>query len=293
VQGRIIAILCGLLVFFICLTVTTKSQVGYFPPPTAGIPILPQERRSFQGEDIRVFIDIPYAEHKRHMLDVYTPSGVNNTPVLMFVHGGGWSTGCKSMYGHIGRHFAKHGFCTVLVNHRLSPEVKHPEHTIDAARGFAWVKQNINRYGGNPSKISLMGHSSGAHITALLVSDPVYLKSVGHDPREVHSYVGVSGVYKIDLMVTLAGYSHIFNTKDRSDASPVNHVPACPCLLVYGEKDYAAMPRHAHAFRDKIKAHGGEVHEVMAPGETHESIIINACFPEKAYNMAILEFLRK
>jgi len=289
-KEKVIAALFGLLAFFICLTISQQSEGPFTPSRVAPAP---RSKKRVVAEDIKVYSSLSYGEHTRNTLDIYTPSGDVNAPVLFFCHGGGWSSGDKSMYGHIGTHFAKHGFCAVVINHRLSPEVKHPEHTIDAAKAFAWVKQNINQYGGNPQTINLMGHSSGAHITALLCSDPAYLRNVGCDPKEVHRYVGVSGVYKIDLMITLSGYGHVFDKCDRTAASPAHFVPACPCFLVYGEKDYNTMPRQTRAFEDQIRHHQGPVRVMVAPGETHESIIINACICDKPYVNAILDFLRE
>ena len=244
-------------------------------------------------EGIRVFTDLSYHEHHRNVLDIYCPDTTEKVPVLMFVHGGGWCEGSKDQYAHIGRHFAKHGFCTVVINYRLSPEVKHPDHTIDAARAFAWVKDNISRFNGDEKRVSLMGHSAGGHMAALIASDPSYLGRFGHSPKEVHSLVGVSGVYHIGLMTTLAGYTHVFQGSDKDGASPMSYQPACPVLLVYGENDYRSMPRQAQTYHDRIIHAGGTCELKMAPSENHESIIINACLDDKAYNQWILQFLKK
>lgn len=227
------------------------------------------------------------------MLDVYPTTGPESAPVLFFVHGGGWSSGNKSLYEYLGHHFSRNGFCTVIINHRLSPEVKHPEHASDAAKAFSWVHEHIENYGGDPERISLMGHSSGAHITALLCSDPSYLNELGRSPNEVKRYVGLSGVYKIDLMITLSGYHHVFNMEDTTRASPAHYVPACPCLLAYGEYDYMTMPRQTMAFADQIEAHGDHVEVVLADDEDHDSIVLNVCDLSQPYARSVLDFLRE
>lgn len=292
---KIAAVSIGLAAFFAYLVVTARSPgVGEKQSGPELRYIRTPQVDTHHGENIRVFTDISYAsDHPRQTLDIYAPARSENAPVLFFVHGGGWSEGDKNMYGHIGRHFANNGFCTVVINHRLSPEVKHPDHALDAAAAFAWTKRHVGSYGGNPSRISLMGHSSGGHITALLVSDPSYLKKHGHSPKEVHSYVGISGVYNINLMISLAGYGHVFHKKDHESASPVSYQPACPVLLVYGEKDYVSMPRQSTSFRDKIVKSGGSCDVYVADGETHESIIVNACKPEKPYVKRVMDFLAK
>ncbi len=253
-----------------------------------------KNKNNNQLENIKVFTDIAYdIDHKRQTLDIYSPSKSLNAPVLFFVHGGGWTDGDKAMYGHIGRYFSNNGYCTVVINHRQSPEVKHPEHTKDAAKAFVWTRDHIANYGGNPEHISLMGHSSGGHIVALLASDHTYLNHHGHSPREIHSLIGISGVYSINLMITLSGYSHVFNGKDRESASPANYTPACPVMLIYGEKDYISMPRQSTSFRDKIIRNNGFCEVFVASSETHESIIINACKSEKPFVKKIVDFLAR
>jgi acetyl esterase/lipase len=246
----------------------------------------------YRSENISLFTNIAYnTDHNRQSLDIYRSHNSQNAPVLFFVHGGGWTEGDKSMYKNIGLYFSKNGFCTVVINHRQSPEVKHPEHTIDAASAFSWTKKNIEGYGGNPEKISLMGHSSGGHIIALLASNPSYLMHHGHSVKEIHSMVGISGVYSIKLMATLSIYQHVFHTEDHEAASPLSYTPSCPVLLVHGERDYSSMPRQSSHYHDKIIQAGGSCEVYVAEGETHSSIIANACKNEKSYVKKIVDFL--
>lgn len=289
---KIAAAAIGLAAFSAYLAVTSRNPVVVDKYPAEHKAGSAPQVESFQGENLKVFTDIAYStDHRRNSLDIYAPAKTQNAPVLFFVHGGGWSEGDKNIYGHIGRHFSRNGFVTVVINHRLSPEVKHPAHAQDAAKAFVWVREHIAAYGGNPDRINLMGHSSGGHITALLASDPAYLGKHGHSPREVYRYVGISGVYNINLMVTLSGYGHVFEKRDHESASPVSFMPACPALLVYGEKDYISMPRQSTSFRDKIVRGGGSCDVFVAAGETHESIIVNVVKDDKPYAKRIMDFL--
>lgn len=240
-----------------------------------------------------VFKDILYnTDHNRQTLDIYPSKKIPNAPVLFFIHGGGWTEGDKSMYSHIGDYFSNHGYCIVIINHRQSPEIKHPDHTKDAAMAFIWTKKHIDSYGGNAERISLMGHSSGGHIAALLASDPSYLQNYGYSPKEIYKFVGISGVYSINLMITLPIYYHVFNDVDHESASPSNYSPACPVLLIYGENDYVSMPKQSASFYDKIMRSNGYCEVFVANDENHDSIINNVCKSEKIFVKKIIDFLK-
>src|SRR5262245_28514392 len=88
------------------------------------------------------------ADPVRHKLDLYVPKGGKDFPVLFFVHGGAWRSGNKNLYAPLGRMFARNGVGTVIINYRLSPQVKHPAHIQDVARAFGWTHRNIGKYGG-------------------------------------------------------------------------------------------------------------------------------------------------
>ncbi len=105
-------------------------------------------------------------------LDLYVPPGPGPHPVIVFIHGGGLLQGDKSIYAGLGQYFVRRGFAAALINHRLSPGVAHPAHVRDAAAAFAWVYRNVERFGGDPKRIVLAGHSSGAYLAALLAVDP-------------------------------------------------------------------------------------------------------------------------
>ena len=157
------------------------------------------------------YYDGPDASPGRHRLDLYLPRGKKDFPVLMLVHGGSWTIGdnrCSGLYESVGHFLASRGIGAVLPNYRLSPGVKHPEHIKDVARAFAWTHKNIGKYGGNPGRLYVAGHSAGAHLVALLATDESYLRAEGLKTADIKGVIAVSGVYRVrhgDEVGTLGG----------------------------------------------------------------------------------------
>jgi len=115
--------------------------------------------------------DLPYpGGHERHSLDVYRPAGgCSGAPVLLQIHGGGWTIGNKHEQAlPLIYYLAARGWIVVAPNYRLSPTARFPDHLVDCKRAFAWVRQNIAAYGGDPSFIAVTGGSAGGHLTALM-----------------------------------------------------------------------------------------------------------------------------
>ena len=116
------------------------------------------------------------ADADKHKLDLYLPRDKKNFPVLVFVHGGSWRTGDRSLYKALGDRLARAGIGVAIPSYRLMPQNPHPAQIEDVAAAFAWVVRNIAQRGGDTSRIYLSGHSAGAHLAALLALDEKYLQ---------------------------------------------------------------------------------------------------------------------
>lgn len=144
----------------------------------------------------RTYSDLTYIQSgtTEQRLDVHMPIlsrkqadkfKTTKAPVLVYIHGGSWQTGDKSEIAKFTKYFkAENGLPHILVsvNYRLAPRHKHPAQVMDVAAALAWVYKNIPRYGGDRSRISVMGHSSGAHLAALVMTDSRYLKQRHLEP---------------------------------------------------------------------------------------------------------------
>lgn len=155
----------------------------------------------------RIERDIPYAEPKneRQLLDVYAPQSGSKLPVVVWVHGGGWMRGGKNEVDHKPTAFAGKGFVFVAMNYRFFPNVKMGDIIRDVAKATGWVRSNIARYGGDPSRLFLMGHSAGAQLAAILCTDFQYLAAEKVPKKAIIGCVPVDGdTYDVPLQVATA-----------------------------------------------------------------------------------------
>src|SRR6476659_5768340 len=98
--------------------------------------------------------DIPYVEkgHERQVLDVYSPKGAKNLPVVFWIHGGGWQAGDKWGVQIKPKVFVEKGFVFVSTNYRLWPKVEMGTIIQDIAKSIRWVHDHIAEYGGDPKR---------------------------------------------------------------------------------------------------------------------------------------------
>ena len=153
--------------------------------------------------------DIPYTtqKHVRHVLDIYTPESKSerSLPVIFWIHGGGWQVGDKSDVGLKPKVLTEKGFVFVSTNYRLLPDVDMQTLTEDVAQSLAWVHQNISRYGGDPNRLFVGGHSAGAQLAALICIDDRYLKPLKVPLKALRGCIPVDGdTYDIPKIIMTA-----------------------------------------------------------------------------------------
>lgn len=127
--------------------------------------ILPGARMLTQG----------YGPDARQQIDVYLPPGVENAPIIVMVHGGAWKIGDKANTGSVEnklKYWLPKGFIFVSVNYRMLPQAMAYDQAQDVANAVRWTQAQARDWGGDAQKLVLMGHSAGAHLVALLSSNP-------------------------------------------------------------------------------------------------------------------------
>jgi acetyl esterase/lipase len=145
---------------------------------------------------------------RRNRLDVYVSKDApQGAPVLLQVHGGGWTIGNKEQQGKpLMLHLAARGWVCVAINYRLSPRATFPDHIVDVKTAVAWVREHIRDYGGDPDFIAISGGSAGGHLSALAAltpNDAEYQPGFEGADTTLQAAVPIYGVY--DFTGSLGG----------------------------------------------------------------------------------------
>ncbi|MBI1730172.1 alpha/beta hydrolase [Candidatus Acetothermia bacterium] len=242
-----------------------------------------------------IYYQGPGYDDVEHRLDLYRPIGLEKAPVLLFIHGGSWREGDKSIYTYLGRTFASQGFLTVIANYRLTPQVQHPVHVQDVARAFSWIYANISQYSGDPNKIFMMGHSAGGHLVALLALDERYLQAEGLATTLIRGVIPVSGVFDLtQFPPTLFADVFTSDPDTRKDASPISHVDdqQPPFQIIYAQYDEPTLDTQAQALYQSVHDHGSQAHIAEIPNKDHITIIGHIGLDGDPTTAAIVKFIR-
>jgi acetyl esterase/lipase len=147
--------------------------------------------------------NIAYGNAEREKLDIYQPDGNGPMPVVIWVHGGSWTSGDKELYATVAQRFMPENFVVVIPNYTIElPSAPGGEPLVfqqfrEIAQAFVWTRENISQFKGDPNRIVLGGHSAGAHLTAMVMLDPQYLAALNHSAHEICGWYGFAGPYSI------------------------------------------------------------------------------------------------
>ena len=222
--------------------------------------------------------DVPFGAHGQR-LNVWRYGVARNAPVLIFYYGGGWVKGTRQDYGFSARGYASKGFVVVVPDYRKVPQVRFPVFVQDAADAVKWTRDNVAKYGGDPDRIAIAGHSAGAHSVAMLALDPQWLAAAGA-PGAVKAAVGLSGPYDFypftgRAVAAMSKWPRPIETQPISFARK----DAPPMMLVTGTTDTTVRPKNARNLFKALNAVGAVVVEKEYPGLGHEDIAMALSLP--------------
>lgn len=229
-------------------------------------------------------VEHAYGADPKQRLDLVKPTGVAKAPVLLFVHGGGWSIGDKA---HAAGGKAKwangKGWAFASANYRLVPQATVEQQAADVASAIAWLRANAAREGLDPDRIVLMGHSAGAHLAALVGTDPQYLKVAGVPMGAIKGVVLLDGAgYDIAQQVAAprnpvkSRYDAAFGADPERQAalSPTRHAaaPNVARWLILPIERRQDSQAQSKGLADALTKAGASATVVAVPGESHGSL---------------------
>jgi len=178
---------------------------------------------------------------ERCVLDIYYPKDQIGFSTIVWFHGGGLKAGNK----YISETLKNQGIAVVAVNYRFSPKVKSPVYIQDAAASVAWVFNNIEKYGGDESKIFISGHSAGGYLTSMIGLDKSYLEPYGIDANDIAALIPFSG--HTITHFTVREERGIDGTQVVVDEmAPIHHIrkDAPPLIIITGDREMEMLGRY-------------------------------------------------
>lgn len=148
-------------------------------------------------ENAQCVLDLPYGDGPSETLDIF-PTQVPNAPVLVYLHGGYWRALDKSDHSFVAPAFTAAGAMVVVPNYALAPAVSVEDITLQMARALEWTWRHAAEHGGDASRITVVGHSAGGHLAAMMLS--CRWKQLADDlPAQlVQGALSLSGLYDLE-----------------------------------------------------------------------------------------------
>ena len=256
--------------------------------------------------------DIPYGLDPAQRLDLSLP-GARGFPTLIFVHGGSLTHGDKADedYGAVCAPFPAAGIACANVNYRLAPGHPWPAQAEDVAAAVAWVRKNIAARGGDPERLFLLGHSSGATLVALVGADPRYLAAAGLTADALRGVIPMGSIMwddDLEQAVERRGRAAVETAFRRDpdnamfagldaylDHWPIRHLraglPPYLFLIAEAEQEQPPVLRTNRVFAERAAALGNRAEYRVLPGRTHDSAIRRMGEPGDAVFTIVRDFV--
>jgi acetyl esterase/lipase len=248
--------------------------------------------------------NIQYDRVTGEALDVYNFAKAQDAPVVVFFYGGRWSQGSKEQFKFIGQALTSQGFVVVIADYRKYPQVRFPAFVQDAAKAVRWTHDNIQKFGGDPNKLFVMGHSSGAHMAAMLALNESYLKAVGGSRSWLKGMIGLAGPYDF-MPLTAPDLRDMFGPPDLYEQSqPILFVDGRnpPLLLLAAEDDETVLVKNTRNLASAVSKAGGPVETLIYPKvgcpafDSHSCILATIAAPLRKQSdvlAGITDFIRR
>ena len=243
--------------------------------------------------------DLAYGSDPQQKLDLYLPPHAEKAPVILMVHGGAWMIGDKANRGVTAAkaaYWLPRGYILASVNYRMDRNAPNAlQQADDVARALAFVQHQAASWGGDPARVVLMGHSSGAHLVSLITADPQIALRQGAQPT-LGTVALDSAVFDLPEIMDRRHYrfyDHVFGTDRQTwiESSPYQRLSGTPrpMLLVCSSRRDDSCPQ-AQRFAAKAVAAGGRA--TVLPVDLRHGDINTTLGQPSAYTSQVEDFLK-
>jgi acetyl esterase/lipase len=236
-------------------------------------------------------LDLSYGKNPKQRLDVYeaTPHR-GGAPVFIFLHGGGFREGDRRQYGYVAGALAPNGVVTVVPSYRLLPD-HYPAQAHDTEAIVAWVHANIRRFGGDPGRIYIGGHSAGAIMSTLAALKRDWVAQLRLPLDVIKGVVAVSGPYDLRHATGFVA-DYLPDPATRTGASPLLHVAAGapPMIVAFGTLEPPYV-KGSSEFVDALVRAGANARLIPLEGMQHDATALSLGHADGAVVRAMLALM--
>ena len=238
-----------------------------------------------------------YGDDPYQSLMVFRPQKATG-PVLLFLHGGGWTNGYKEWMAFMAPAMTTAGIVFVSAGYRLAPKAVFPAGFEDAVAAVAWVHRKISEHGGDPRRLFVGGHSAGGHYTALLAVRRDWQTALGLPRDVIRGCLPVSGVFDFTEGSGLSMRPRFLGPADSGSerpASPLHNIQdkPPPFLIAHGSKDFPHLMRQAEEMEQALAKAGGKVARIVLEGCDHLSASYACGDAQGAWAPAAVKFMQE
>lgn len=222
---------------------------------------------------LRCVADIAYGPHALHRVDIY-PAAAEGAPVHVFFHGGYWRTQDKRNFAFVAAALADAGICAVIANYALCPEATLDGVVESAILATDWTLRNAAAHGGDPARVTLSGHSAGAHLCAAILATDWRARGLAADC--VKGAVMVSGIYDPAPAARTSVDADIRLTPALIARHDYERLPprvSCPAWIIAGGREPWHWIDQSFRYAHHLRRHGGDPGVVVTPGYHHFDVI--------------------
>lgn len=216
-------------------------------------------------------LDVAYGPSERQRIDHFK-SGRSAAPAVAYFHGGYWQRGDKAMYSFLAEAFVKQGVDFLAVGYDLCPAVTVTEISEQARRAVSWIWRQAGDLGIDRERLTVMGHSAGGHITAMMMGTD-WTKRDSDLPLDlVRAGIPVSPIIDLEpLRFTSINEGPQMDAAEAAAESPMNHPPVtdAPQLVVCGERETGEFHRQADIYVEAFATAARRMERYTVPASDH------------------------
>lgn len=252
------------------------------------------ERSAAYRRQADAALDCRYGDGERERIDVFR-CGKRDAPLLVYLHGGYWQRGDKSIYSYLAEPFNAAGVDAAIVGYPLCPQVSMTDLVSSVRGALAWLARNAGELGVSADRINICGHSAGGHLTAMALAThwPEFADDL--PPDLLKSAIPISGLYRLEpLLATTISHALNLTPTEVDELSPVNlAAPAvAPLLVVVGGGETPAFFSQAEDLVAAWSLPERIIERHDDPGADHFDVVVNLGDPESGLFRRVLDWLR-